>query len=141
MQLEELPPKLQEQAKRKLGMLNKSKYHAVKTEVDGHKFDSKFEAEHYAALKLMERAGIISDLKLQPRFLLQEGFVYQGHKERKIEYVADFQYTRNGEVVVEDTKSKATRTQAYKIKRKLFLYKYGNEITFREVFLNETDKS
>lgn len=140
IRLEDLPPKLQEQARAKLGQVNKSKYNAIKTEIDGHKFDSKFEAEHYASLKLMERAGVISDLKLQPRFLLQEGFVYQGHKERKIEYVADFQYTRNGETVVEDTKSKATRTQAYKIKRKLFLYKYGNEVTFREV-LNETNKS
>lgn len=140
IRLEDLPPKLQEQARAKLGQVNKSKYNAIKTEIDGHTFDSKFEAEHYASLKLMERAGVISDLKLQPRFLLQEGFVYQGHKERKIEYVADFQYTRNGETVVEDTKSKATRTQAYKIKRKLFLYKYGNEVTFREV-LNETNKS
>ena len=140
IRLEDLPPKLQEQARAKLGQVNKSKYNAIKTEIDGHKFDSKFEAEHYASLKLMERAGVISDLKLQPRFLLQEGFVYQGHKERKIEYVADFQYTRNGETVVEDTKSIATRTQVYKIKRKLFLYKYGDEITFREV-LNETNKS
>lgn len=131
---------MQEQAKEKLGQVNKSKYNAVKTEIDGHKFDSRFEAEHYASLKLLERAGVISELKLQPRFLLQEGFTYNGHKERKIEYVADFQYTKDGETIVEDTKSKATRTQVYMLKRKLFLYKYGNEVTFREV-LNETDKS
>lgn len=140
IRLEDLPPKLQEQARAKLGEVNKSKYHAVKTEIDRHKFDSKFEAEHYASLKLMERAGIISDLKLQPKFLLQEGFTYHGHKERKIEYIADFQYVRDGEIIVEDTKSKATRTQVYMLKRKLFLYKYGNEVTFREV-LNEVDKS
>lgn len=140
IRLEDLPPRLQEQAKAKLGQVNKSKYNAVKTEIDGHRFDSKFEAEHYASLKLLERAGVISALKLQPRFILQEGFTYNGHKERKIEYVADFQYTKDGETIVEDTKSKATRTQVYMLKRKLFLYKYGNEVTFREV-LNETDKS
>lgn len=140
MQLEDLPPKLQAQAREKLGQISKSKYHAQKTEIDGHTFDSKFEAEHYASLKLMERAGIISNLKLQPRYLLQEGFTYQGHKERKIEYVADFQYERDGRTIVEDTKSKATRTQVYMLKRKLFLFRYGNEVTFREVF-NETDKS
>lgn len=140
MQIEDLPPKLQEQVKRKLGMVN-NKYHAKKTVIDGHKFDSKFEAEHYASLKLLERAGIISDLILQPRFLLQKGFEYQGHQERKIEYVADFQYQKDGKTIVEDTKSKATRTAEYRLKRKLFLYKYGDKIEFKEVFRNETSES
>lgn len=143
MQLEDLPPKLQEQAKRKLKIIEdkkSQKYGARKTTIDGITFDSKFESEHYTSLKLLERAKVIKNLKLQPRFLLQEGFVYQGHKERKIEYVADFQYEQDGEVIVEDCKSDATKTQVYMLKRKLFLYKYGNEVKFREVF-NETNKS
>lgn len=132
MQLEDLPPKLQEQAKRKLGMVNaESKYHAKRTEVDGIKFDSKAEAEHYANLKLLEKAGVIQGLELQPRFLLQDGFMYQGHHERKIEYVADFRYQRDGKTIVEDVKG--VKTDVYKLKRKLFLHKYGDEITFREV--------
>lgn len=144
MQLEDLPPKLQEQAKLKLNILDgkvkkSQKYNAKKTTVDGITFDSKFEAEHYASLRLLEKAGVIQNLKLQPRFLLQEGFIYQGHKERKIEYVADFQYEQDGKIIVEDTKSKVTRTQVYMLKRKLFLYKYGDKVEFREV-LNETDK-
>lgn len=141
MQLEDLPPKYQEQVKLKLqdGKVKKSqKYGAVKTTVDGITFDSKFESEHYANLKLLERAGVIKNLKLQPRFLLQEGFIYKGHKERKIEYVADFQYEQDGRIIVEDCKSKVTKTQVYNVKRKLFLYKYGNKVEFREVF-NETD--
>ena len=142
MRLEDLPPALQEQAKAKLNLLEKrSKYNAQRTEVDGIQFASRFEAEHYASLKLLEKAGAIKDLKLQPRFLLQESFSYKGHTERKIEYVADFQYTQNGEVIVEDTKSPATRTQVYKLKRKLFLHKYGDSITFKEVLKNETSKS
>lgn len=141
MRLEDLPPTLREQARAKLNLQeHKNKYHAQKTQVDGITFDSKWESEHYASLKLLEKAGVIKDLKLQPRFLLQEGFTWNGHKERKIEYVADFEYTLNGKKVVEDCKSEATKTQVYKLKRKLFLFKYGNEVEFREVY-NERSKS
>lgn len=131
IRLEDLPLHLQEQAKAKLNQYEKkSKYNAVKTEVDGIKFDSAKESKRYANLKLLERAGVIENLKLQPRFLLQEGFTYNGHKERKIEYVADFQYERNGQTIVEDVKG--MKTEVYKLKRKLFLYKY-RDIVFREV--------
>lgn len=131
IKLEDLPLHLQEQAKAKLNQYEeKSKYNAVKTEVDGIKFDSAKESKRYANLKLLERAGVIENLKLQPRFLLQEGFTYNGHKERKIEYVADFQYERNGQTIVEDVKG--MKTEVYKLKRKLFLYKY-RDIVFREV--------
>ena len=134
IRLEDLPLHLQEQAKAKLNQYEKkSKYYAEKTEVDGIKFDSAKESKRYANLKLLERAGVIENLKLQPRFLLQEGFTYNGHKERKIEYVADFQYERNGQTIVEDVKSKATRTPVYLLKRKLFLHKYGKDIIFNEV--------
>lgn len=140
MRLEDLPPALQEQARAKLNLQEKkNKYNAQKTTLDGIKFDSIWESERYASLKLLERAGVIQDLKLQPRFLLQEGFTYNGHKERKIEYVADFQYTLNGKTIVEDTKSPGTRTDEYKLKRKLFLFKYGDSVEFREVY-NESNK-
>lgn len=132
MMIEDLPPALQEQAREKLG-LKRSKYNAEKTEIDGITFDSKKESERYAVLKLLEKAGAISDLVLQPRFTLQESFTYAGKKERKIEYVADFQYRQGGNLIVEDVKSPATRTQVYRIKRKLFLNKYGSDIIFKEV--------
>lgn len=127
--IDELPPRLQEQARKKIAE-QESKYHARKTTVDGITFDSKGESEEYARLKLLERAGVIQNLKLQPRFLLQEGFEHEGHKIRKIEYVADFQYERDGKTVVEDYKG--MRTDVYKLKRKLFLYKY-RDVVFREV--------
>jgi len=131
IKLEDLPLHLQAQAKAKLNQYEKkSKYNAVKTEIDGITFDSKIESKRFANLKLLERAGVIENLKLQPRFLLQEGFTYNGHKERKIEYVADFQYERDGQTIVEDVKGQ--RTEVYKLKRKLFLYKY-KDIVFREV--------
>ena len=109
-----------------------SKYNARKTIIDGIKFDSKKEARRYKELKLLEKAGEIKDLQLQPRFTLQEKFKYQGKTERKIEYIADFQYEdiRTGQMIVEDTKG--YRTDVYKLKRKLFLKRYSEKYKFIE---------
>lgn len=101
-----------------------NKYFAKKTVVDGITFDSKWEAERFMQLKLLERAREISDLQRQVRFTLQESFISHGHKIRPIEYVADFMYKQNDKIIVEDTKSPATRTPEYMIKKKLFLYKF-----------------
>lgn len=126
-----MPLPLQEQARKKLSAVSKkNKYGAEKTTVDGIKFDSSGESKRYATLKLLERAGAIKNLKLQPHFLLQESFTHDGHKERKIEYIADFQYEKDGQIIIEDFKGK--KTEVYKLKRKLFLYKY-RDIVFKEV--------
>ena len=103
------------------------KYGAKRTEVDGIKFMSQSEANRYVDLKKLQSAGVIQNLSLQPRFTLQEGFfnVDTLEKERKIEYVADFMYTENNETIVEDVKG--MKTADYKIKRKLFLFKYQNQ--------------
>lgn len=108
----------------------KSKYSSAKTDIDGIRFDSKKEAEFYAELKLREKAGEITCLRLQPRYLLQEAFKHEGKQYREMEYVADFEYIENGETVVVDVKG--FRTAVYMIKKKLFLYKYGSEIKFIE---------
>jgi hypothetical protein len=107
--------------------MNFHKYGAKRTEVDGIKFMSKSEANRYVDLKRLQSAGVIQNLSLQPRFTLQEGFLNVDtlEKERKIEYVADFMYEINGEIVVEDCKG--FKTADYKIKRKLFLFKYQNQ--------------
>ena len=55
---------------------------------------------------------------------------YQGEKIRKLEYVADFKYMQDGVMVVEDTKG--YKTDVYKIKIKMFLYKYGDKYRFIE---------
>lgn len=91
------------------------KYNNVPTEVDGIKFDSKKEAGRYEDLKLLIRAGEISDLEIQPRFPM----VVNGRLV--CTYVADFAYrTKDGKRVIEDVKSKATRANpAYRIKNKL----------------------
>lgn len=103
------------------------KYNNKKTVVDGIKFDSKRESDRYIELKLLERAGKISDLVLQPKFELIPKYEINGRKVRKMEYVADFQYTENGKTIIED--AKGFKTKDYLIKKKLFEFKYGIEIT------------
>lgn len=99
-----------------------SKYNNKKTQVDMYLFDSAKEAKRYRELALLERAGEIQNLELQPRFLLQEGFRKNNKTWRKLEYVADFKYIENGKTVVEDVKG--FETKEFKIKRKIFEYKY-----------------
>ncbi len=99
-----------------------SKYRNRKIVVDNIRFDSNLEAERYRQLKLLQRAKQISNLRLQVPFLLQEGFKKNGKTHRKIEYIADFVYEENGQTIVEDTKGMITET--FKIKQKLFEYKY-----------------
>lgn len=111
------------------------KYHNIKMEYNGVMYDSKKEAKRQYVLNMMERGGIIRDLERQKRFLLQEAFVNnKGEKIREISYIADFYYYDNerGSLVVEDVKSPATRTDVYRIKKKLFEKKYP-EILFFEV--------
>lgn len=101
----------------------KNKYHAIKTEVDGIIFDSKKEAKRYGELKLLQRAGEISDLELQVPYILIKKSKYG----RDIKYIADFVYKdKNGKVVVED--NKGVRTDVYKLKRRLMAEIYNIEI-------------
>ena len=103
-----------------------NKYNAKKTIVDGIEFASKREANRYFELKLLQRAGEIKNLQLQVKYELQPGYELKDKKIRPIYYIADFVYTRNGQVVVEDTKG--FRTKEYQLKKKLFEYKYKIKI-------------
>lgn len=110
--------------------MRRNKYGNIKTVLDGIKFDSKKEANRYAELKLLEKAGLITDLELQKVFVLQPSYIDKfGKKERPIKYIADFVYTENGKQVIEDVKSEATRkNKDYRIKKKIMGYQ-GNHIT------------
>ena len=121
----------------------RSKYRSKKVTVNGITFDSKKEAKRYAELSLLERAGAISDLKRQVKFVLipaQYETVEQYSEktgkrlkdkrvllERECSYIADFVYEdKNGRVVVEDTKG--FRTKDYINKRKAMLWVHGVKI-------------
>ena len=118
----------------------KNKYHSKKVEVDGIVFDSRKEAKRWLELSLFEKAGVISDLQRQVKFILipaqrepdtvgARGGIKKGKViEKECAYIADFVYkdlTLN-ESVVEDTKG--YRTKDYIIKRKLMLYIHGIRI-------------
>ncbi|HNF63328.1 MAG TPA: DUF1064 domain-containing protein [Rhodocyclaceae bacterium] len=110
----------------------RSKYGNEVTTTHGIEFDSKAEAARYLALQAMERAGEISDLRLQVEFVLLPPQDVDGHKERGVKYVADFTYLdQSGRLVVEDVKSGPTKTREFVIKRKLMMHVHG--IVVREV--------
>lgn len=88
-----------------------SKYHAIKTEVDGFVFASRKEANRYSQLKLLEGAGEIHNLELQPKFPL----VVNGKSIGT--YIADFSYVEDGELITEDVKG--VKTPVYRLKKKL----------------------
>lgn len=105
-----------------------SKYNNRRTTIDGITFDSKREAQRWCDLKLMEKQGVISDLKRQVPFELQPAFYHKGKKQRAVIYKADFTYVQDGELIIEDVKSKITKNEkVYKLKKKMMLYK-GYEI-------------
>jgi len=102
-----------------------SKYRNNKVIVDDITFDSNKEADFYLELKIRVKAKDIKGFDLQPKFLLQDSFVKDGEKIRKISYIADFLiYHINGEKTVVDVKG--YETQAFKLKRKLFEAKYSD---------------
>lgn len=97
--------------------------------VDGIRFASKKEAARYIELKMLEKAGSISNLRLQVPYVLIKSQKGLYRNERPCKYWADFVYEQNGETVVEDTKG--IRTTEYVIKRKLMLLVHG--ISIREI--------
>jgi hypothetical protein len=94
---------------------------------NGRKFDSKREAERAGELELMQKLGLISDLKYQVRFEL----IGKQQGERPAFLKVDFTYIEEGKLVGEDVKSKASKTQQYVLRRKLLLERHG--IRIREV--------
>jgi len=102
--------------------IKQHKFNAKPVVIDGIFFPSTKEGRRYRELKLQENCGLISELKLQPEFILQDKFEHNGEKIRAIKYRADFQYKKNGDLVIEDTKGK--RTDEYKLKKKMFLKRY-----------------
>ena len=115
------------------------KYGNRKIEADGEVFDSKKEYRRWKELILLLKAGEISKLQRQVKYVLipaqrepdirgPRGGIRPGKLiEREVSYIADFVYTDNaGHTVVEDCKG--MRTKEYIIKRKLMLHEYGIRI-------------
>jgi hypothetical protein len=107
--------------------MGESKYHNKVVHINGMKFDSRKEARRYAELLWLEKAGEIRDLQRQVKFEL----IPKQGSERACYYKADFVYyelDKEGrwQFIVED--SKGARTDVYKIKRKLMMWRHNIKI-------------
>lgn len=142
--LARLGPHAQKQVLAKLAQAERKtarKYHNEPDSRGALRFDSRKEARRYDELLLMLKAGKIRSLRLQQQYTLQESYIDPegGERVRAIRYVADFAYERptapdqNGTVywlpVVEDVKSRATKTAQYELKKKLLRERFGLTIT------------
>ena len=157
--LSDLPPRMRQQVAGKIAtvlpqaqsvagdMAKKSKYHNQKIVINGISFDSKKEARRYELLMYAQQVRVISDLRLQHDFTLQDAYTTPGGERiRAIRYRSDFTYKvqtadlcwycvigaedmsywrsiieqyGKGTMVVEDVKSKATKTKDYRMKYKM----------------------
>lgn len=100
-----------------------NKYGAKKTQRDGIQFDSLMEAERYRDLKLLQQAGVISELEIHPEFVLIEPFKKFGKRKRGHKYKADFMYRdEHGQLIVEDVKGYIARD--FPLRRTLFDSKF-----------------
>ena len=97
-----------------------SKYRNIRT----NGYASKREANRAAELQAVAKAGIISDLREQVRYVLLKPCPPQYPKS--LSYIADFVYVQNGVTHIED--SKGFRTAVYKIKARLMKQLLGLEI-------------
>lgn len=129
--LNNLSPEARRKVLAELGKApSRSKYGAIKDSRGSIEFDSRKEATRFDELMLRLRAGQIRDLRLQVQFTLKESYITpDGERIRAIRYVADFAYWANMDdrrvYVVEDVKSKATKTAVYRMKKKLMHEKFG----------------
>ena len=104
-----------------------NKYNAIKQVYKGLKFDSKKELKRYLVLEKMLSDKSITDLELHPMYPLMVNGIKIGR------YTADFRYkNQSGETIIEDVKSKATKTRDYMMRKKI-LATYNPPILIKEI--------
>lgn len=122
------------------------KYKNKKIEIDGIKFDSTKEGKRYLVLKQALDKGEIQDLKLQVKYELipsikEEYIEHLKTKDRvktrtlqlPITYTCDFQYMKDGELIIEDVKaSPKMLPKEFVLKEKLMFWKH--KIRIKKVY-------
>ena len=107
----------------------KNKYGNEPCSVNGEKYRSRKEMRRHQELILLEKAGLIKDLKREVSFELAPGVVVRDRKRPPLRYYADFVYVNalpGGAKIIEDCKGK--RTEGYRIKRHLMKSIHGIDI-------------
>lgn len=131
----------------------KGKYNNTKVEIDGIKYDSKKESQRNAYLELMQKQGLISDLKRQVVFeliptiyedkvvhLKTKDKIVQRVAQKSVTYKADFTYIKDGQLVVEDVKASASYAaldKTFILKEKMMRYFHG--IVIKRVYKANAD--
>ena len=131
----------------------KGKYNNTKVEIDGIKYDSKKESQRNAYLELMQKQGLISDLKRQVVFELiptiyEDKVVHLKTKDKIVKrvaqkavtYKADFTYIKDDQLVVEDVKASASYAaldKTFILKEKMMRYFHG--IVIKRVYKANAD--
>ncbi len=108
-----------------------SKYGSHRVQVNGITFASKAESRRYQDLLILERAGHISSLTIQPRYELAPSVRFPGATRATppLRYFADFSYLDHlGRLVVEDVKGGPV-TEGFRIKKHLMLSVHGIAVT------------
>lgn len=106
----------------------RNKYGAKRVKIDGIWFHSAKEGNRYLVLKDMEKCGEIKDLQLQPRYnIVIDGRPVKMKNGQAARYTADFQYTKNGELFVEEVKGVVVRD--YPLRRAIIEHIYNIKIT------------
>lgn len=107
---------------RQLATAKPTKYGNEPVWIDGLRFDSKAEGKRYCELKLLQAAGEITELELQPRFKLNVNGI------QVCTYIGDFTYwhVHSKKRVTEDVKG--VETKDFKLKAKLFRAVFGHDI-------------
>ena len=110
--------------------MSRRKYNNQPTEVDGIRFDSKAEAKRWQDLKLLERAGLITDIRRQQKLELAPSVRIPGESRARppLRYICDFAYQdlRTNTLVWEDVKG--IQTPAFRIKQHLAKSIHGIDV-------------
>ena len=130
-------------------MMNKfgaySKYHNTKVSVKGEKVASTIEAKALIYYQKLEREKKLHNLEAQTKYILQKSFrcsYWNGKSKsndkrmhRAITYAPDFRFTMDykGKIYIVIVEIKGFVIDVYKIKKKLFLERYGKDIIFLEI--------
>lgn len=115
------------------------KFKSKKVEYDGMIFDSITEFQYYTVLKRMQEKGEITDLKCQVPFLLVPSFKDSyGTSVRKMEYISDFTYIKDGKLHIVDVKGSMYNI-TIESKNKIKMCKYLNQDTIFEIVVKYKD--
>jgi len=107
--------------------VNTSSKSKEKRTLNGYTFSSDLEYKFYVYLLSKQEKGIVKNITIQPRYLLQKKFVKHGKIYQPIYYIPDFEVEYiNGDIINFDTKGFSTPD--FLLKAKIWNYVYPDKV-------------